>query len=136
MEPAAGNSDVPGFARTVSLRVTLEIGVGHGCILVVRGGVVVFARVLYWTGAFERGRLPIAGGSAPEIHSVCALFSFRHCRLQTLAPAPGVARFLMARVSAALLRCVRAFFRRPADPSRMVHLLWHRLWRMSFPGVA
>jgi len=136
VEPAVGNSDVSCLARTVCLCVAPEIALGNDCVLVVSRGDVVFARVVHRNVAFERGRHTVSGGRAPEIHSVCSLFSSGHPRFQTLAPAPSVARFFVARISLTLLRCVRVVLRKPAHPNRVVHLLRYRLGSMPFPGVA
>jgi len=109
-------------------------------------GVIVFwwsAVAMWYLAGFSTGMLPlsegggpIAGGSAPEIYPVCALFSSRRCRLQTLAPPPGATRLFVARVSAALLGGVRTVLRKRAHPNRLVHLLWHRIGSMPIPGVA
>jgi peptidoglycan/LPS O-acetylase OafA/YrhL len=107
-------------------------------------GVIVFwwsAVALWFSVGMVTGTLPLSeGGVRSPVEALLKFTRFAPCFL------PGIVAYKLWRRTRVLpgylwpvfltLCCVRVVFRKPAYPSRMVHLLWHRPGSMPIPGVA
>src|SRR4029077_7546069 len=136
LELAAGASDVPRLACTIPIRFAREVVLGNHRILVVRGRTLVCGGALHRPAAPERGKHTFSHGSAPEIHTIRAVFSSRDRGLQTLAPAQTLSGLVLARFLSPLLRDVPVAAWKSADRGRMVHLFHDRFGSVLLSGDA